>query len=140
MEGCGIYYDSASYDYAFVPLKDVVISGKINDVFAKLYVMQSYYNNSTNKLNDCTYFFELNDTLGSAISENFTIFFSRTGRKITGEIKKKETAKREYNVAKSEGKKTCLFVDKGNGLYEIKIGNIDPNEFVTITYAYNSVL
>lgn len=127
-------------NFLSVPLKDVEVVGKINDVFAKLYVTQNYYNDSSNKLSDCTYFFELDDTLGSAISEKFQVFFSKTGRRIVGEVKKKEVAKREYHAAKSEGKKTCLFVDNGNGSYEIKIGNIDPEEFVTITFAYNSVL
>ena len=55
-------------------------------------------------------------------------------------LKKKEIAKAEYETAKSEGKKTALFVDLGNGKYEIKIGNIDPNEFVSVYFAYNSVL
>lgn len=123
-----------------VPLKDVEIVGKITDVFAKLHVTQNYYNDSSKKISNCTYFFELDDTLGSAISENFQVFFSKTGRRIVGEVKKKEVAKREYSVAKSEGKKTSLFVDNGNGSYEIEIGNIDPEEFVTITFAYNSVL
>lgn len=127
-------------NFLSVPLKDVEVVGKINDVFAKLYVTQNYYNDSSNKLSDCTYFFELDNTLGSAISEKFQVFFSKTGRRIVGEVKKKEVAKREYHAAKSEGKKTCLFVDNGNGSYKIKIGNIDPEEFVTITFAYNSVL
>jgi hypothetical protein len=139
--GCGIrYIDSALPYTSYIPLKKVEIRGTINDIFAKLCITQNYYNDSPNKLNDCTYFFELDESIGSTISENFVVFFSKTGRKITGEIKKKEIAKAEYETAKSEGKKTALFSDLGNGKYEIKIGNIDPNEFVSVYFAYNSVL
>lgn len=74
--GCGIrYIDSALPYTSYIPLKEVVIKGKINDIFAKLHITQNYYNDSPNKLNDCTYFFELDESIGSAISENFVVFF-----------------------------------------------------------------
>lgn len=136
---CGIYYGS-KHSRIYVPLKEVKVTSKINDIFCKTHITQNYYNDSSDKLSECTYHFHLNETTGSSISENFNIFFSKTGRSVTSVIKEKSVAKRDFSAAKSEGKKTCLFLDNGNGDYEIQIGNIDAGEFVKITFAYNSVM
>ncbi len=57
-------------------------------------------------------------------------------RFIEGEIREKEQAKKEYEQAKTEGKKASLVEQQRANLFTISVANIGPGEEITIEIEY----
>jgi Ca-activated chloride channel family protein len=55
---------------------------------------------------------------------------------ITGEIKKKEEAKKVYETAKAEGKKTTLIEQQRPNLFTANVANIPPKGEITVIIEY----
>ena len=118
-----------THNDAKVPLINVSVVGDMIDCFGSVTVTQTYENRYTRPI-EAKYMFTLAD--GSIISA-----FKMTvgSRLMVGVIKNKSTAYADYSTAKDYGRRTALLV-KNKDLYSISIGNILPNEQITITFTY----
>jgi len=58
------------------------------------------------------------------------------GRVIIGEIKEKQAARKQYEAAKTQGKKAALVEQQRPNMFTSSVANIPPGESVTVTLTY----
>ena len=119
-----------SGDYVCSPILNQDITVTVNGMVARTKVRQQFVNNSKHWI-EGKYVFPLPDE--SAVDSLMMIIGER---KIIGEIKEKEEAKKIYEKAKSEGKKSSLLVQKRPNMFITSVANIGPGEQVTIEIEY----
>jgi len=61
-------------------------------------------------------------------------------RKIQAEIKKKEEARRDYEVAKGEGKKATLLEQERGNVFSMHVANIMPGDVIEVYLRYNEFI
>ncbi len=109
-------------------------SMQISGLIARVSVRQSFRNDGSEWV-EGVYVFPLPDTaavdrLRMHIGERF----------IEGEIREKEQAKKEYELAKQEGKKASLVEQERPNLFTTSVANIGPGEAVTVEIEYLETL
>ncbi len=120
--------DSGKYILCPTLSQDVEIT--ISGMVARTTVKQRFINESDSWI-EATYAFPLPeksgvDTLNMIVGE----------RKIVGQIKEKKEAKKMYEMAKREGKKSSLLVQKRPNLFMTSVANIGPGEVIEIEIQY----
>jgi len=105
---------------------DIQVSGMVARVSYK-----QIFKNDSNDWREAVYVFPLSEN--AAVNE----MEMRIGnRLIRAEIKEKSEAKKIYEKAKSEGKKTALTEQQRPNLFTQKVANIAPGEEIEITLGY----
>ena len=61
-------------------------------------------------------------------------------RKILAEIKEKHEARRNYEAAKAEGKRTSLLEQERPNVFQMQVANILPGDEIVVTMKYNEFL
>ncbi len=61
-------------------------------------------------------------------------------RKIVAEIQEKQEARRNYEVAKAEGKRTSLLEQERPNVFQMQVANILPGDEIVVTMKYNEFL
>lgn len=102
----------------------------INGMIAKVELTQHFENHS-NAWQEGVYVFPLPET--AAINY---MKMQIGDRVIVGEIKEKNIAKKIYEQAKSEGKKTSLVEQQRPNLFTQKVANIAPGENIAVSIHY----
>ena len=106
------------------------IAGPIADVT----VRQSYRNDGTVPI-EATYVFP-----GSTKAAVYAMEMKIGNRTITAKIHEKEEARRQYEVAKQEGKRTSLLEQDKPNVFTMNVANILPGEQVDLILTYNEFL
>ena len=106
------------------------IDAQVSGLVARVSISQSFRNDGQDWV-EGIYVFPLPDT--AAVDR----LRMRIGERIIeGEIREKEQAKKEYEAAKSAGKKTSLVEQQRANLFITSVANIGPGEAITIQIEY----
>lgn len=106
---------------------DVEINGLVADISLK-----QVFSNPTNEFVEAIYVFPLAE--GSAVYAMDMIIGER---RIKGEIKEKQVARKIYTEAKKAGKVTSLLTQQRPNMFTSKVANIAPNEEITVEIKFN---
>jgi hypothetical protein len=120
--------------YSTIPLKTVEVNSKIIDGVAKVNVVCKFINSNKFAINPIHYF---------SLDYNATIHdLSMTiGEKVlTSVIKKKDQAKKEYDVAVASGVKASLIEKISDSEYKLYVGNVNAEEYVEVNIEYVTTL
>uniref|UniRef100_A0A8D2KV15 Poly [ADP-ribose] polymerase n=1 Tax=Varanus komodoensis TaxID=61221 RepID=A0A8D2KV15_VARKO len=113
-----------------VPLKDILIKGRIIDFIAEVVVFQMYENQTGSPI-EAKYVFPLDDTAAVC---GFEAFIKE--KHIIGEVKEKEEAHREYREAVREGHGAYLMDQDAPDIFTVSVGNLPPSTKVLIKITY----
>jgi Ca-activated chloride channel family protein len=119
---------SEGYEIATLLNTDVNIA--VNGLVARVSVMQEFRNEG-NEWVEGVYVFPLPD--GAAV-DHMRMYVGE--RFIEGEIREKEQARKEYEQAKQEGRKTSLVEQQRANLFTTSVANIGPGESVIVEIEY----
>ena len=103
---------------------------KISGLVARVSVRQEFRNEG-NDWTEGVYVFPLPD---KAAVDRMRLHIG--DRFIEGEIREKEQAKKEYEQAKAEGKKTSLVQQQRANLFTTRVANVAPGETVVVEVEY----
>jgi Ca-activated chloride channel family protein len=110
------------------------IDARVSGLVARVSVRQSFRNDGPDWV-EGIYVFPLPDT---AAVDRLRMHIGE--RIIEGEIREKEQAKKEYEAAKTAGKKTSLVEQQRANLFITSVANIGPGETITIAIEYLETL
>jgi Ca-activated chloride channel family protein len=119
---------SEGYETATLLNTDVNID--VNGLVARVSVMQEFRNEGTEWV-EGIYVFPLPD---EAAVDHMRMYVGE--RFIEGEIREKEQARKEYEQAKRQGKKTGLVEQQRTNLFTTSVANIGPGEKIIIEIEY----
>jgi Ca-activated chloride channel family protein len=119
---------SEGYETATLLNTDVNIN--VNGLVARVSVMQEFRNEGADWV-EGIYVFPLP---GEAAVDHMRLYVGE--RFIEGEIREKEQARKEYEQAKQEGKKTSLVEQQRANLFTTSVANIGPGESVIVEIEY----
>ena len=119
---------SEGYETATLLNTDVNIN--VNGLVARVSVMQEFRNEGSEWV-EGIYVFPLP---GGAAVDHMRLYVGE--RFIEGEIREKEQARKEYEQAKQEGKKTSLVEQQRANLFTTSVANIGPGESVIVEIEY----
>ncbi len=119
-----------SEGYVTATLLNTDVNIVVNGLVARVSVMQEF-ENSGQEWVEGVYVFPLPD---EAAVDHMRLYIG--DRFIEGEIREKEQARKEYEQAKAEGKKTSLVEQQRANLFTTSVANIAPGEKVIIEIEY----
>jgi len=119
-----------SEGYVTATLLNTDVNIVVNGLVARVSVMQEFENTGEEWI-EGVYVFPLPD---AAAVDHMRMYIGE--RFIEGEIREKEQARKEYEQAKSEGKKTSLVEQQRANLFTTSVANIAPGEKVIIEIEY----
>ncbi len=116
------------------PLKETDVQVNINGVIADVYVTQTYANEGTRPIH-ARYVFP-SSTRASVNGMKMVV-----GEQVlTARIKERESAKQEFEKAKTEGKSASLLEQQRPNVFTMNVANIMPNDVVHIELHYTELL
>lgn len=117
-----------------LPLAGVDIQAKVADRIATVKVHQKFVNDHAEAI-ECTYVFPLPG--GCAVSD----FEMRVGtRVVKGIVEERGQARANYQQALQEGKRAALLEQERDDVFTVQVGNIPPNEEVSVVLTYSEKL
>ena len=116
--------------YETATLLNTAVNIDVNGLVARVSVMQEFRNEGSEWI-EGIYVFPLPDT---AAVDHMRLYIGE--RIIEGEIREKEQARKEYEQAKQEGKKTSLVEQQRANLFTTSVANIGPGETVIVEIEY----
>ncbi len=121
-------------DHSQMPLYSTKVDVKITGVIANVSVKQVYVNNSKKKL-DAIYIFP-----GSTRAAVYGLDMIVGKRVIHAKVKEKEQARKEFEQAKREGKRSTLLEQDRPNVFKTELANIQPGETITVELFYTELL
>lgn len=119
-----------SEGYVTATLLNTDVNIAVNGLVARVSVMQEFENEGQEWV-EGVYVFPLPD---EAAVDHMRMYIG--DRFIEGEIREKEQARKEYEAAKSAGKKTSLVEQQRANLFTTSVANIGPGEKIIIEIEY----
>jgi Ca-activated chloride channel family protein len=116
--------------YVTATLLNTDVNITVNGLVARVSVMQEFENDGQEWV-EGVYVFPLP---GKAAVDHMRLYIG--DRFIEGEIREKEQARKEYEQAKSAGKKTSLVEQQRANLFTTSVANIAPGEKVIVEIEY----
>ncbi|MEJ2127754.1 MAG: marine proteobacterial sortase target protein [Woeseiaceae bacterium] len=116
--------------YETATLLNTGVNIDVNGLVARVSVMQEFKNEG-NEWVEGIYVFPLPD---EAAVDHMRLYVGE--RFIEGEIREKEQARKEYEQAKQQGKKTSLVEQQRANLFTTSVANIGPGETVIVEIEY----
>lgn len=116
------------------PVKETDVKTTINGVIAETYVTQTYANEGLGPIN-ASYVFPA--------SSNVTIHgmtMQIGDQLVTAQIREHETARQEFEEAKSEGKSASLLEQQRPNVFTMDVANIMPDDIVRIELHYTELI
>ncbi|XP_035988514.1 protein mono-ADP-ribosyltransferase PARP4 isoform X3 [Fundulus heteroclitus] len=117
-----------------LPLQAVHVKCKLMDLLSQVIIFQKYTNQSSVPI-EAKYVFPLDD---SAAVCGFEAFIN--GKHVVGQVKEKETARREYRRAIEKGHGAYLMDQDAPDVFTISVGNLPPGATVLIKVTFVSEL
>lgn len=119
---------------ASLPLKNTDVEVNIAGVIADVSVKQTYINDGDDTL-EAIYVFP-----GSTRAAVYAMSMTVGEKKIDAQIKKKEQARQEYEVAKEEGKSASLLEQHRPNVFQMNVANILPGDTIVVEMRYTELL
>ncbi|MDH3751267.1 MAG: VIT domain-containing protein, partial [Gammaproteobacteria bacterium] len=119
-----------SEGYVTAALLNTDVSINVNGLVARVSVMQEFRNGGSEWV-EGIYVFPLP---AEAAVDHMRLYVG--DRFIEGEIREKEQARKEYEQAKQQGKKTSLVEQQRANLFTTSVANIGPGETVIVEIEY----
>jgi len=116
--------------YVTATLLNTDVNMQVNGLVARVSVMQEFENDSDGWV-EGVYVFPLPD--GAAV-DHMRLYIG--DRLIEGEIREKAEARKEYERAKEDGKKTSLVEQQRANLFTTSVANVAPRETVIVEIEY----
>ena len=129
-EGTLLYKNEEKNQYEIIPNLNTNVKINIDGMVTHVTVDQMFTNKSSEPI-EAIYVFPLPPN--SAINDMMMII---DGRIIQGTIKEKEDAKKTYEKAKKEGKRTSLTVQQRPNIFTNKVANIMPEDTIIVRLQY----
>ncbi|KAM8854716.1 protein mono-ADP-ribosyltransferase PARP4 isoform 2-T2 [Spinachia spinachia] len=117
-----------------LPLEAVHVKCKLMDLLSQVIIFQKYTNRSSVPI-EAKYVFPLDD---SAAVCGFEAFIN--GKHVVGQVKEKETARKEYKRAVEKGHGAYLMDQDTPDVFTISVGNLPPAASVLIKVTFVSEL
>lgn len=117
-----------------LPLKETSVKADIVGMIADVTVRQVYVNSGTHTL-EAIYTFPLS-TKAAVYGMEMTI----GTRIITAKIEEKEKARKDYEKAKSEGKRASLLEQSRPNVFTMNVSNIMANDTIIVELKYTELL
>uniref|UniRef100_A0A3B3BZ84 Poly [ADP-ribose] polymerase n=1 Tax=Oryzias melastigma TaxID=30732 RepID=A0A3B3BZ84_ORYME len=117
-----------------LPLESIHVRCKLVDLLSQVIVFQKYTNLSPVPI-EAKYVFPLDN---SATVCGFEAFIN--GKHVVGQVKEKETARKEYKQAVEKGHGAYLMDQDAPDVFTISVGNLPPGASVLIKITYVSEL
>uniref|UniRef100_A0A7N6B3W2 Poly [ADP-ribose] polymerase n=1 Tax=Anabas testudineus TaxID=64144 RepID=A0A7N6B3W2_ANATE len=117
-----------------LPLQAVHVKCKLMDLLSQVIIFQKYTNTSSVPI-EAKYVFPLDD---SAAVCGFEAFIN--GKHVVGQVKEKETARKEYKQAIERGHGAYLMDQDAPDVFTISVGNLPPGATVLIKVTFVSEL
>uniref|UniRef100_A0A3Q3BIU5 Poly [ADP-ribose] polymerase n=1 Tax=Kryptolebias marmoratus TaxID=37003 RepID=A0A3Q3BIU5_KRYMA len=117
-----------------LPLQAVHVKCKLMDLLSQVIIFQKYTNLSSVPI-EAKYVFPLDE---SAAVCGFEAFIN--GKHVVGQVKEKETARREYKQAVEKGHGAYLMDQDAPDVFTISVGNLPPGASVLIKVTFVSEL
>jgi len=128
------FVKSDAPDLDQLPLKGTKVKVNIAGVIAKVEIRQ-VYKNEGEKTIEAVYVFPLGTR--AAIHRMQMKIGDRT---IEAKIEKRETAKREYEAAKKEGKSASLLEQQRPNVFQMNVANIMPQDTVEVSIGFTELI
>jgi len=127
----GVLFARASDNNRIIlPLKRTDVEMKITAGISQTNVTQTFYNDTKNPL-EAIYIFPLPS------KATITGMELRIGNKIIASVvKEKKEAKRTYEKAKKQGKRTALLEQERENIFTTSVANFQPGETVQVRFSY----
>ncbi|HEX3579413.1 MAG TPA: marine proteobacterial sortase target protein [Thermoanaerobaculia bacterium] len=130
-EGAGLLLKTATPGtYAIVPAVKSEVRITVTGPIVRTTVTQTFHN-STGRCVEGLYVYPLPEL--SAVD---TLKMTIGSRVIVGEIREREQARKEYEQAKSEGRKAALVEQQRPNVFTTSVSSVMPDEDATIEIAY----
>ena len=126
--------DKAEPGVDALPLKSTRADIKINGVIADVRVTQIYKNEGTTPL-EARYVFP-----ASTRAAVYAMRMRIGERAVDAEIREKQTARREYEAAKREGKSASLLEQQRPNVFSMSIANVMPGDEIAVDLFYTETL
>jgi len=117
-----------------LPLKDTHVDVAVSGVIADVKVVQTYRNEGARPIN-ASYVFP-----ASTRAAVYAMRMKIGNDIIVAKIKEKETAKKEFEEAKKEGKSASLLEQERPNVFSMHLANVMPQEQVEIELHYTELL
>ena len=117
-----------------LPLKSTKASVKIAGVIADVVVTQQYKNEGFKPL-EAVYTFPAS-TQAAVYGMDMIIGY----RRIVAKIEERNKARKEYEQAKSDGKRASLLEQDRPNVFQMNVANIMPGDLITVTLRYTELL
>lgn len=117
-----------------LPLKGTSAQVNIVGVIADVTINQVYKNEGTNVL-EAIYIFP-----ASANAAVYAMEMTIGNRKIIAKIEEKQKARRDYEEAKQQGKRTSLLEQHRPNVFQMNVANILPGDQITVSLKYTELL
>jgi Ca-activated chloride channel family protein len=130
----GVLTVSHATQRVVLPLAKVDLRAKVAGQVAEVKILQTFRNPYQEAL-EAVYIFPISG--GSAVSNFQMKIGSRT---LCGVIEERAEARRQYQKALEEGKRAGLLEQERDDVFTIQLGNLPPNEEVTVEITYSERL
>jgi Ca-activated chloride channel family protein len=117
-----------------LPLKDTRVEIAVSGVIADVKVVQTYRNEGARPIN-ATYVFP-----ASTRAAVYAMRMQIGDRVIVAKIKERDTAKKEFEAAKKDGKSASLLEQNRPNVFSMSLANIMPQDEVQIELRYTELL
>ncbi len=117
-----------------LPLKSTSAQVNIVGVIADVTINQVYKNEGKNTL-ECIYIFP-----ASANAAIYAMEMTIGKRKIIATIEEKQKARRDYETAKQQGKRTSLLEQHRPNVFQMNVANILPGDEIMVSMKYTEIL
>jgi Ca-activated chloride channel family protein len=126
--------DKAEPGVDALPLKSTRVDVKVNGVIADVRVTQVYRNEGATPL-EARYVFP-----ASTRAAVYAMRMRIGERAVDAEIREKQTARREYEAAKREGKSASLLEQQRPNVFSMSIANVMPGDEIAVDLFYTETL
>lgn len=117
-----------------LPLKSTSAEVNIAGVIADVTINQVYKNEGKNAL-EAIYTFP-----ASSQAAVYAMEMTIGDRTIVAKVEEKNKARREYNQAKAEGKRTSLLEQQRPNVFQMNVANIMPGDEIKVSLKYTEIL
>jgi Ca-activated chloride channel homolog len=117
-----------------LPLKSTTADVKIAGMIADVTVHQTYANKGSETL-ECIYVFP-----ASTRAAVYAMQMKVGNRIINARIRERQKAKKEYEAAKTAGKRVSLLEQDRPNVFKMNVANIRPNDVVEVTLQYTEMI
>lgn len=133
-QGSLLFKTDKAGQYIPAPTLDTDVTLRVTGLVVRANVKQKFHNPS-NQWVEGVYVFPLPE---NAAVDHMKLRIGE--RVIEGQIKEKEAAKKIYEAAKQEGKKTSLLEQERPNIFTTSVANLGPGEEVTVEISYQQTL